>query len=74
MKLDKNTKHDLKVGDVLRFSESEEYEILRIFYGSVNKNAISLTLRIPDGRIIYCTPSSHFYGGEIIHNMNYKEV
>lgn len=67
MKLDKNTKHNLMVGDVLRFSDSEEYEVLRIFYGSVNKNAMNLTLKdCNDGRVIYYSPSSHYYGAEII--------
>lgn len=68
MKFNKNTKHSLKVGDIIKFSDNEKYEVLRIFYGSVNKNAMSLTLRNPDGRIIYCTPSSGFYGGEIVSN------
>ena len=66
MKLDKNTKQNLKVGDVLRFSDSEEYEVLRIYQGFSNRTAMNLTLKLPDGRIIYYTPSSHFYGGEII--------
>lgn len=75
MKLDKNTKHDLKVGDVLRFSDSEEYEVIHIFCDyKVNRNAMSLTLKRNDGRMLYCVPSSTFYGCEIIHNMNYKEV
>ena len=67
MKLDKNTKHNLMVGDVLRFSDSEEYEVLRIIRSSAtNSNALNLTLRCPDGRVIYGTPSSHYYGAEII--------
>lgn len=67
MKLDKNTKHDLKVGDVLRFSDSEEYEVLRTIRSSAtNSNALNLTLKCPDGRVIYGTPSSHYYGAEII--------
>lgn len=66
MKLDKNTKCNLKVGDVLRFSDSEEYEILRIYQGFSNRTAMNLTLKLPDGRIVYYTPSSNYYGAEII--------
>lgn len=67
MKLDKNTKHNLMVGDVLRFSDSEKYEVLRTISSSATRsNALNLTLRCPDGRVIYGTPSSHYYGAEII--------
>lgn len=73
MKLDKNTKHNLKVGDVLQFSDSEEYEVLHIFCDyKVNRNAMSLTLKCKDGRIIYCTPSSNFYGAEIIFSYSHN--
>lgn len=75
MKLDKNTKHNLKVGDVLRFSDSEEYEVLHIFCDyNLNRNAMSLTLKCKDGRVIYCTPSSIFYGAEIIFSYSHNLV
>ena len=67
MKLDRNTKRSLKVGDVLRFSDSEQYEIIRIFrHIDANINATNLTLKRGDGSMIYYVPSSCFYGGEII--------
>jgi hypothetical protein len=68
MKLDRNTKRGLKVGDVLRFSDSEQYEIIRIFHCiNANINATNLTLKREGGGMIYYAPSSSFYGGEIIH-------
>lgn len=71
MKLNKTTKHDLKRGDKLRFSETDEYTVLSVFtatdrYG--NPNSVSITAQDQHGRVLYYSPSSLFYGAEIIRS------
>ena len=69
-KLNRETKSELKSGDILRFSDKESYEVMSVFrntdrYG--NARSISITVRCEsDGRYIYYTPASGFYGAEII--------
>lgn len=73
-KLNKETKHSLKSGDILRFQGGDSYEVMGVFrntdrYG--NTKAVSITVKCErDGRYIYYTPASGFYGAEIIE----KEV
>lgn len=64
-KLDKNTKHELKAGDVLFFSEKEKYLVRTVLDCGRN---VSITVQLPDGRCVYLQPSSLFYGAEIIKN------
>ena len=65
-KLNKDTKHDVKVGDILRFDYGDSYIVTGIFPGRYN-NALSFTIRdTQTNRTIYCTPSSGLYGAEII--------
>ena len=69
-KLNRETKSELKSGDILRFSDKESYEVTSVFcntdrYG--NARSVSITVRCEsDGRHIYYTPASGFYGAEII--------
>ena len=66
MKLNKDTKHDVKVGDVLRFENGDSYIVTTIIEGSY-RNALSFTIRdIKDGRTIYAHPSSKLYGADIV--------
>ena len=65
MKLNRETKKDLEIGDVLRDS-CGDYTVLNIIHGM--RGNVSLTLRIPDGRTLYAYPSSQCYGMEIIKN------
>ena len=65
MKLNRSTKRDVKVGDVLRFSAREEYTVT----GVHPTGASSLCFTIRDnktGQWIYAYPSSQLYGAEII--------
>lgn len=66
--LGKYTKHFLRPGVVLRFP-SAEYVVESVFCGSDrcrSASSVSITVLCPDGRHIYCTPSSGFYGAEIV--------
>lgn len=66
--LGKDTKHFLRPGVVLRFPV-ESYVVESVFCGSDrfgNVRSVSITVLCPDGRHIYCTPSSGFYGAEIV--------
>lgn len=66
MKLNKNTKHDVKAGDILRFDNGDEYTVKTIIEGAY-RNALSFTIRDNrDGRTIYAYPSSELYGAEIV--------
>lgn len=66
MKLNKDTKHNLKSGTILRFSDGSIYTVMSVF--PMNKG-INITVRCADGRYIYCTPSSGFYGAEMLEEM-----
>lgn len=68
--LDKDTKLELRQGDVLRFPDGPAYDVVGVFCGSDrfgNVRSVSITVRChSDGRYIYYTPSSGFYGAEIV--------
>ena len=67
MKLNKTTKHDVKVGDVLRFKSGAEYTVTNVITAYRYANAVSFTIRDNrDGRTIYAYPSSELYGAEIV--------
>ena len=66
--LRRDTKHLLKPGVVLRFADGSAYRVESVFCGSDrfrSASSVSVTVACSDGRRIYCTPSSLFYGGEI---------
>ena len=65
VKLNRSTKRDVKVGDVLRFDYGDEYTVTGIH----PTGASSLCFTIRDnktGQWIYAYPSSQLYGAEII--------
>lgn len=69
MKLNRETKHNLKVGDILKFNDSGKpnsaYIIIDIFES--NRGSMSFYLRdVVDHRPIYGMPSSECYGAEIV--------
>ena len=65
MLLNKDTKFTLQKGDVLRFPEGD-YSVVTLHPGFY-RNTLSFTLRCEKThRHIYCTPSSGYYGAEII--------
>jgi len=66
MKLNKDTKHDVKVGDILRFDDGSEYTVTNVITAYRYANAVSFTIRDKYGRTIYAEPSSKLYGAEII--------
>lgn len=67
MEFNKDTKHFLQEGDYLENSSGKRWYVQTIFHGTVNKNAMSLTVvDNDDHRAIYCTPSSGFYGYKIV--------
>lgn len=74
--LGKGTKALLSCGDVLRFSDGSAYEVTGVYCGSDrfgNVRSVSITVRCQsDGRYIYYTPSSGFYGAEIIKGESIK--
>jgi hypothetical protein len=74
--LSKDTKALLSRGDVLRFSDGSAYEVTGVYCGSDrfgNVRSVSITVRCQsDGRYIYYTPSSGFYGAEIIKGESIK--
>ena len=66
MKLNKNTKHDVKVGDILRFDYGDSYRVTGIFPAAYGKG-LSFTIRDTKTNMpIYCIPSSKLYGAEIV--------
>jgi len=69
MILNKDNKFTLKKGDILRFPESD-YTVISLHPGFY-RNTLSLTIQInKTGQWIYCTPSSGFYGAEVIRKEN----
>lgn len=67
MKLNKDTKYSLQSGMILRFPDGSTYTVLSVF--PMNRG-INITVRCDDGRYIYCTPSSGFYGAEMLEKMD----
>ena len=66
MELNKDTKHEVKAGDILRFENGDEYTVRTVINGAYY-NAVSYTISDnKDGRTIYAYPSSKLYGAEIV--------
>lgn len=64
MKLNKDNKYTIEVGDQLKFNESEVYTVTTII---PCRNGINFTLRdTKTGQTIYSHPSSQCYGAEVI--------
>jgi hypothetical protein len=64
MKLNKDNKYTIEVGDQLKFNESEVYTVTTII---PCRNGVNFTLRdIKTGQTIYSHPSSQCYGAEVI--------
>lgn len=69
MKLDKNTRKSLRIGDILKFSDSEKYIVITILENRFG----GLTATIQDvftKRTIYLIAVSKLYGSEIIREEN----
>lgn len=64
MKLTKDNKHTVAVGDTLR-DTCGDYTVATVISG---KNGLSFTLRCPSGQTVYGYPSSKCYGMEIVKN------
>lgn len=62
MKLNKDNKRTVAVGDILRDS-CGDHTVVTVING---KNGVSFTLRLPTGQTLYSYPSSQCYGMEII--------
>lgn len=69
MELNRETKHTVEVGDVLRFSH-DAYVVVRVIKASDRTRsgaAVSFTIQdVESKRTIYAYPSSKLYGAEII--------
>ena len=64
MKLNRNNKYTIEIGDQLKFSESEVYTVTTII---PVRNGVNFTLRdVKTGQTIYSNPSSQCYGAEVI--------
>jgi hypothetical protein len=64
-----DTKQFLRPGVVLRFADGSAYRVQSVFCGSDrcrSASSVSVTVVCPDGRVLYCAPSSDFYGAEIV--------
>lgn len=68
MKLNKDNKHTLKIGDILDFGyDKEQYIITNLWANSSRANAINITIQnIHTKQTIYGYRSSECYGAEII--------
>ena len=65
MVLNRNTKQLLSVGDLLKFSDTEVYRVVGLFYGVGSQMSISAQM-LGTGQMLRCEPSSNFYGAKII--------
>ena len=71
MKLDKDTKFSVSVGDHLRFSEKESYTVVTVIDSG---RSLCFTLRDDkSGQTIYAYPSSKLYGAEIVKQKTAKQ-
>ena len=72
MKLNKDNKHILEIGDILDFGyDKEQYIITNLWYSPTHKNALSLTIQnIHTKQTIYGERSSNCYGATIIKKAN----
>ena len=67
MKLNKNTKTLVNVGDMLVFSDSEKYRVVTIIEYNNRNGARGFTLvDMKTGMHVYSMPSSMYYGAEIV--------
>ena len=67
MILNKETKRELREGMLLRFDCGHTYRVRSVYRGTSRNGGINLTvIDTADGRAIYYTPSSGFYGAEMI--------
>lgn len=65
MKLDKNTKWNVQVGDYIRFKHGDMYKVITVLITC--GKAVNYTLQdVEDKRYIYLYPSSKCYGAEIL--------
>ena len=65
MKLDKNTKKYIKAGDILKFSDSEQYLVTLAIED--NRSRINVTIQdMKTKQYIYMYPIYKLYGSEII--------
>lgn len=65
MKLNRETKENLREGMTLRFQDGSAYKVLTVI--RLNRG-VNITVRCEDGRTIYATPSSGFYGAEMLED------
>ena len=64
MKLNSGNRHDVEIGDILAFSYGDTYIITAVLETG---RSVSYSLQdIKTKQNIYCLPSSHCYGAEII--------
>lgn len=65
MKLDKNTKKYIKAGDILKFSDSEQYIVTLAIED--NRSRLNVTIQdMKTKQYIYMYPVYKLYGSEII--------
>ena len=65
MKLNKETKHLVEVGDNIRFTCGNNYKVVTVIKSA--NGGLNFTLEdVKDGRRIYSYPSSKCYGAEIL--------
>lgn len=64
MILNRDTKHAVAVGDVLKCDCMEFYAVLTVIPGA--RGSVCFTVRDRCGRTIYAMPSYMFYGAEIV--------
>ncbi len=66
MKLNKDTKKTVKVGDILRYDCGDSYRVTAVF-PAAHGRGLCFTIRDTKTNMpIYCIPSSNLYGAEII--------
>ena len=64
MKLNKDNKFEVDVGDIIDFG-NDAYEVMTVIHGG--RNSLSFTLReMQTMRTIYAYPSSYCYGADVI--------
>lgn len=74
MKLNKDTKWDVQIGDFLY--DGKYHSVFRVtnLWEGGNRNALYLTVDFPDGRRLYGGRSSDFYGLEIVNGNSPEEL
>lgn len=66
MKLNKDTRHTVEIGDVLRFSDKEAYVVTEVMSGANGRTFYFTLADIRTKQHIYGMKSSALYGAEII--------